>query len=110
MELCSTSFTYLDFRSSSCSLSECSVVSSVSSLEATVIGIVVASVTLDFPVVVDSVVEDGFEEIFLLVVGLVIVVVGTVAVLIVEIMVGSAVVVSSSWTGVVVNVPEVEEV
>ena len=85
------------------------MVSSKSSLEA-VVGIVVASVTLNVPVVVGKVVEDGFEEMFLLVVGLVIVVVETVEVLIVETMVGSAVVVSSSSTGVVVNVPEVEVV
>ena len=85
------------------------MVSSKSSLEA-VVGIVVASVTLNVPVVVGKVVEDGFEEMFLLVVGLVIVVVETVEVLIVETMVGSAVVVSSSLTGVVVNVPEVEVV
>ena len=85
------------------------MVSSKSSLEA-VVGIVVASVTLNVPVVVGKVVEDGFEEMFLLVVGLAIVVGGTVEVLIVEKMVGIAVVVSSSWTGVVVNVPEVEAV
>ena len=86
------------------------MVSSKSPLEASVVGNVVASVTLNVPVVVDRVVEDGFEEIFLLIVGLAIVVGGTVEVLIVETMVGSAVVVSSSWTGVVVNVPEVDEV